>query len=123
MKNVLNYPRVFRLAGFLKVALILGAVVLATLLISISVARADRVVTISSVSTFVNVRDAPSMRGQVFSSFPNNEDAFLISEVPGWYKVRLWNGYEGYVSKRFTRTIRHPPGSAESYSQWPGDRR
>ena len=76
----------------------------AVLLVS-TTAFADVVVPIEAVSSRVVVRAAPtSESADPGSRFPG-DPVELLGSVPNWYRVRLANGIEGFVSKRWTDVI------------------
>jgi competence protein ComEC len=55
------------------------------------------------VTTRVNVREFPSTQdSNIVGKLKVGEEALLIDNEPRWYKVRLSNGVEGFVSKAWT---------------------
>ncbi|MCZ2110977.1 MAG: MBL fold metallo-hydrolase, partial [Dehalococcoidia bacterium] len=75
-----------------------------------SVALASDILPSEAVTTRVVVREAPSSQSAAISSLRPGEQAELLGEVPNWYRVRLKNEREGFVSKRWTR-VRPAPSS------------
>jgi len=51
------------------------------------------------VTTRLNVRDSPSATTAVIGKLLPGEDALFLESVPRWYKIRLNDGQEGFVSK------------------------
>src|ERR1700722_11359554 len=80
-------------------------VVLALVLISSSTAAADDVVPTSEVTNRVIVRTGPSAQTADVGSLQLGGKAELLGSVPGWFRVRLPNGTEGFVAKRWTRIV------------------
>jgi beta-lactamase superfamily II metal-dependent hydrolase len=81
---------------------------LATLLtfsIAGPVAAGDVVVPTDEVSSRVVVRASASSQSTDIGSLRPGEEAELLGSVPNWYRVRLANGVEGFVSKRWSRVI------------------
>jgi beta-lactamase superfamily II metal-dependent hydrolase len=79
--------------------------VLALVLLSSSTALADDVVPTSEVTNRVVVRAGPSAQTADVGSLQLGEKAELLGSVPSWYRVRLSNGTEGFVAKRWTRIV------------------
>jgi competence protein ComEC len=60
----------------------------------------------------VNVREQPTSESVLLGRLRKGEQASLLLDVPSWYKVRLPNGIEGFVSKVWTtRTTTPSPTS------------
>jgi beta-lactamase superfamily II metal-dependent hydrolase len=75
---------------------------LANLLISTS-SFATKVKPSDRVTNHVNVREFPSTQDtNTVGELKVGKEAILIESVPRWYKVRLSNGIEGFVSKAWT---------------------
>ncbi len=69
-------------------------------------AHADMIRPISAVVTSVNVRAAPdTSQDNVIGSMMPGQEAEFLGSVPYFYHVRLSNGTEGFVSKRWTQII------------------
>lgn len=68
-------------------------------------AAGDVVVASDEVSSRVVVRAGASAQSADIGSLRPGEKAELLGSVPNWYRVRLANGVEGFVSKRWTRVI------------------
>ncbi len=73
--------------------------------ISVYAQTADRVVPTDEVKTRVVVRENASGTSDDRGSLRPGESAELLGSVPNWYRVRLTNGVEGFVSKRWTRIL------------------
>lgn len=50
---------------------------------------------------FLRVRDDPSTKGVEVGRASVGDNLTLIEELPGWYKVRMEDGTEGYVSAAY----------------------
>jgi beta-lactamase superfamily II metal-dependent hydrolase len=83
----------------------LPLIVLALVLISSSTAVADDVVPTSEVTKRVVVRAGPSAQTADVGGLSVGGKAELLGSVPSWYRVRLSNGAEGFVAKRWTRIV------------------
>ena len=55
----------------------------------------------------VNVREAPTTA--TIGQLRRGEQALLLLDVPSWYKIRLPNAAEGFVSKAWTHRVAAPP--------------
>ena len=98
----------------------LRAALVAALCLVAAVARAqtaDRVVPTDSVRTRVVVRAEPTAQSADLGSLRPGQTAELLGSVPNWYRVRLTNGVEGFVSKRWTRLTSAPaPAAGPSFT-------
>ena len=54
------------------------------------------------VTTRLNVRSAPSTSSAIVGKLLPGETAPFLEDVPHWYKVRLNNGTQGFVSKSWS---------------------
>jgi beta-lactamase superfamily II metal-dependent hydrolase len=63
------------------------------------------VVPVDEVVSRVVVRSGPSAETADVGSLRPGSRAVLLGAVPRWYRVRLADGTEGFVSKRWTRVI------------------
>ena len=90
-------PRVFLIA------------VVAITAISLHAQTADRIVPTDEVKTRVVVRENASGQSDDRGSLRPGESAELLGSVPNWYRVRLTNGVEGFVSKRWTQILSTVP--------------
>jgi competence protein ComEC len=90
-----------QLARLLRVLLVL----VATAAISLHAQTADHVVPTDEVKTRVVVRENASGTSDDRGSLRPGQSAELLGSVPNWYRVRLANGVEGFVSKRWTRIV------------------
>ena len=77
-------------------------------LVPVSNTLAERVITSARVQKYVNVREAPGMRGEIIGSLWPEEEAILIESTPGWYRIKFVNKAEGFVSSRWTLVIDGP---------------
>ena len=76
---------------------------------------ADEVTPSDRVASFVKVRISP-MDGKGKKSektLEKGQTAELIGELPHWYHIRLDDGFEGFVSKGWTRVIREQKGPSK----------
>lgn len=85
------------------------AVFLLVGIVPVSDTLAERVITSNRVYTYVNVREAPSTRSDIIGTFWSNEDADLLESTPGWYRIKLINDLEGYVSSHWTLVVEGAP--------------
>jgi beta-lactamase superfamily II metal-dependent hydrolase len=85
---------------------------LLTLSIGSPAAAADVVVPVAEVTTRVVVRASATSQSADIGSLLPGEQAELLGSVPNWYRVRLANGTEGFVSKRWTRVNSGTPATA-----------
>ncbi|MDZ4675369.1 MAG: MBL fold metallo-hydrolase [Gemmatimonadota bacterium] len=65
----------------------------------------DRVVPSHDVTSRVVVRAGPTALSTDRGSLRPGESAELLGSVPNWYQIRLDDGIEGFVSKRWTRVV------------------
>jgi beta-lactamase superfamily II metal-dependent hydrolase len=70
--------------------------------------QGDVIVPADRVVNAVNVREAPTTASALVGQLPRGQQALLLVDVPSWYKVRLSNGIEGFVSKAWTTRITAP---------------
>ena len=68
-------------------------------------AAADDVVPIEQVQNRVIVREGASSTSREVGSLRPGEQAEYLGQVPSWYHVRLSDGTEGFVPKRWTRVV------------------
>ena len=76
-----------------------------TILIIPTLLYSQRVIPNSRVTTHLNVREHSTVNSQIVGSLSPNESAELLDSVPYWYKIRLSNGQEGFVSKAWSQII------------------
>src|SRR5436305_14841126 len=70
---------------------------------------ADVVVPSPDVTSRVVVRATASSQSADKGSLRPGDQAELLGEVPSWYHIRLANGTEGFVPKRWTRVVSTTP--------------
>ena len=56
------------------------------------------------VTTRLNVRSKPSTSSGIVGKFHPGESALFLEDVPHWFKVRLDDGVEGFISKAWSVT-------------------
>jgi len=72
-------------------------------------ARADLVVPTAAVDTRVNVRARPMVDSEVVGKLDGSGVATWVSDMPGWHKIRMADGTEGYVSSEWVdRRVQGP---------------
>lgn len=59
----------------------------------------------SRVKTHVNVRSGPSSESRVLAQLSSGARADFLTEVGGWYRIRLDDGSEGFVSTQWTQLV------------------
>jgi beta-lactamase superfamily II metal-dependent hydrolase len=74
-------------------------------------AQTDVIVPSDRVVTFVNVRQGPSIGTPALGALNKGEQAVLVLSVPNWYRIRLEDGTEGFVSKAWTTKVTPAPAS------------
>jgi competence protein ComEC len=74
----------------------------------------DRVVPTDDVVTRVVVRAGPTSQSADRGSLRPGESAELLGSVPSWYQIRLDNGVQGFVAKRWTRVVSVGPAAPDS---------
>ncbi len=85
-----------------------GALLLASGLIAPDEALAERVITSPRVQTYVFVREMPASGSPIIGTLHPYEEVVLVESTPGWYRVKLLNLAEGFVSSHWTRVIPGP---------------
>jgi Bacterial SH3 domain len=78
---------------------------MSSILLSAGAVAADVVVPGPDVTTRVIVRVSASGESAQIGSLTPGQQAELIGTVPNWYEVRLSNGQQGFVSRRWTKVI------------------
>jgi beta-lactamase superfamily II metal-dependent hydrolase len=68
-------------------------------------AIADTVTPRADVRARVNVRQHPSLDAPVVASLAPGDSSEWLEDLPGWYRIRLSGGTEGYVSASWTRRV------------------
>lgn len=94
-----------------KSPLISIAILLALLVLPVTADATTVVTPCDRVATRLNVREHPSAADTVsiVGKLMKNETAELLEAVPYWYRIRLHNGVEGYVSKAWANTMTATP--------------
>jgi SH3-like domain-containing protein len=54
------------------------------------------------VPAFVNLRQEPSMEAKIIRVLKKGTKLTVLKEKPGWLRVRLEDGAEGWVGKAMT---------------------
>lgn len=63
-----------------------------------------KMVTIRNTPTgFLRVRDNPGLGGKEIAQVKPKEEYILLEETPGWVRIRLKDGKEGWVSSAYTQ--------------------
>lgn len=86
----------------------LRVVVTLCVLAAVPSAFADQITPAQRVVDSINVRSGPSTASAIVGQLRKDEAATLIEPVPRWYKVRLGDGTEGFVSKAWSRRVAVP---------------
>jgi endonuclease/exonuclease/phosphatase family metal-dependent hydrolase len=73
----------------------------------------DRVAPSDRVSTRLNVRAPADVNSKIVDHLQPGQSAELLESVPNWYRIRLQNALEGYVSKAWSRIVSAPTEAAE----------
>lgn len=68
-----------------------------------SVAPAIKLVIKQTSTGFLRVRDKPSLSGVEVGRLSPGESVIQLEELPGWFKVKLDNGTEGYVASSYVQ--------------------
>lgn len=79
-----------------------------TLFLAIAIAEpslASEIAPTERVTTAVLVRQEPNTQSAILARLHPGETAEVVSDVPGWYQVRLVDGTVGFVSKIWTREV------------------
>ena len=72
------------------------------------IAQNDIIKPTDRVVNSVSVREAPSSNSALIGQLLKGHEALLLLDVPSWYKVRLADGTEGFVSKAWTVRVTAP---------------
>ena len=65
------------------------------------ISQTPQVVVKQTPTGFLRVRDKPSLSGKEIAQVKPGDSLILLEELSGWYRVRLANGTEGYVSSSY----------------------
>ena len=65
----------------------------------------ERVIPSSRVSSHLNVRETSNVTSDIVGTLEPGQSAELLESVPYWYRVRLQNAREGFVSKAWAQVI------------------
>lgn len=85
----------------LEVDLALTEANLATSVTQPAVSTLPKLIVLQTPTGYLRVREKPSLSGAEIGKVSPGDNLTYIEEVPGWYKVRLENGTEGYVSSSY----------------------
>lgn len=66
-----------------------------------SITQTPEVVVKDTPTGFLRVRDKPALTGKEIAQAKPKDSLVLLEELPGWYRVRLSDGVEGYVSSSY----------------------
>lgn len=75
---------------------------------------ADTVMPSERVRNSVVVREGPSTQSRAIGGLHSGDEAELVGDLPRWFKVRLDNGTEGFVSKAWTTVTAAEPTAGET---------
>lgn len=92
--------------------IVAGLFLFSDLLSQSSIAQ-DRVSPSDRVSTRLNVRSQPDARSAIIGSLQPGQSAILLEAIPNWYRIRLQDSREGYVSKAWARIVSAPTETAD----------
>jgi beta-lactamase superfamily II metal-dependent hydrolase len=90
--------------------LLMGAV----LLLLSTAAFAD--IVIPSPDVTVVVRASASAQSAQVGTLRPGDQALLLGSVPSWYRIRLGDGTQGFVSKRWTQLVADPPPPGATFT-------
>ncbi len=65
------------------------------------ITQTPEVVVKDTPTGFLRVRDKPALSGKEIAQVKPSDTLILLEELVGWYRVRLANGTEGYVSTSY----------------------
>ena len=86
----------------------LRSVVMLCILAVGTTASADQIIPADRVVNSINVRSGPSTTTAIVGQLMKGATATLIEPVPHWYKIRLADGTEGFVSKAWSQRVATP---------------
>lgn len=69
------------------------------------ITQTPKVKVLSTPTGFLRVRDKPNLTGKEITRVLPGDELILLEELTAWYKVRLSDGKEGYVSERYVEKI------------------
>ncbi len=93
-----SLPKEFNLA--VSVDLALSEADLSTISAPV-ITQTPEVVVKDTPTGFLRVRDQASLQGKEIAQVNTGETLVLLEELSGWYRVRLQNGVEGFVSSTY----------------------
>lgn len=70
-----------------------------------TVAVAQKVIVKQTPLGYLRLRESPSINSKEVAQVSAGEELAVISETPGWIKVRLKNNLEGYISSQYTQKV------------------
>lgn len=65
----------------------------------------SKVKILSTPTNFLRVRDKPNLAGKELTRVEPGDELVLLGEEGSWYKVRLSNGLEGYITSAYAEKI------------------
>jgi len=86
---------------------LLYSILFLLLAVSVKNAKAERVIPIDEVVNSVNVRElaAPTENNIILGTLSPGQSGEFLESDRHWYKIRLNDGTEGFVSKRWTKIV------------------
>lgn len=72
-----------------------------TKLPTIPISSPPQIIISKTPTGFLRVRNAPSLSGQEIAQVKPGETYILVEEQADWYKIKLTDGREGYISAQF----------------------
>lgn len=72
-----------------------------TKLPTIPISATSQVIIKATPTGFLRVRSAPNLSGKEMARVSPGEALTLLEELPAWYRVRLEDGQEGYISAAY----------------------
>lgn len=77
-----------------------------TKLPTVPISSPPQIVIKSTPTGFLRVRNAPSLSGQEIAQVKPGESFALVEEQADWYKIKLSDGKDGYISSQFAEKKR-----------------
>lgn len=54
---------------------------------------------------FLNIRESPNLNSRLLGTAYEGEKYFVLEKLPGWYKILLHNGGEGFISAQYSNYV------------------